>query len=587
MGLDYVLVHVTYTIPLAGFLTLVYWPFMTRLDWHKTSTLVIISFIAAIPWNSYLVRRHIWTYAPDGVTGWTLYDVPVEAVLSSIIQTYNTCLVYLILTRRLVLPMYLGTVARKETLTGALIILLAAFLGLIALLYGGRFTYSGFIVAWTGPFLLVQWLFSSVFFMALPRMALIASVALPTFFLWTVDTISINRGTLTIETPTKLGFQLWSGMDIEEMLFFLATNVMIVFGLACVDHAIAIATCQRAQSPEAVQNFPSSFGILAQFVTNKYHPDKQFVASLGKAAARLAASSQALHVGSAMFQGPLRVDLIFLCSFFRVAGSLVYKAQDSESARIVIEQCDQLLEAKFAYSALSPFSPGSKEDKLAAPPELIAAIDSLPVSRLKLGHLKCVLEGFRKDLVFSTKSGPLPFVTESDLDVYAYHVASMVAVSMLSLVVHHFPDHEFAVNVFLRRRVVDAGERMGQALYYIRVARDIACDAAINRVYIPTTWLKQQGLDPADVLASPTDSRLELVRDRVLDRAEFLSASAREEIKFLPEEVRGPFLAIIDSYMAIGEALRRGVRPENLKYRQRPRTEARLWVVYRAMALRE
>ena len=40
--------HVTYNIPLAGLLTLVYWPFMTRLDWQKISTLVIVG---AVPVN--------------------------------------------------------------------------------------------------------------------------------------------------------------------------------------------------------------------------------------------------------------------------------------------------------------------------------------------------------------------------------------------------------------------------------------------------------------------------------------------------------------------------------------------------------
>ncbi|OGM47838.1 phytoene synthase [Aspergillus bombycis] len=561
MGFDYVLVHVTYNIPLAGLLTLVYWPFMTRLDWQKISTLVIISLVATIPWDSHLVRHRIWTYAPNGVTGWTLYDIPIEEVSFFIFQTYNTSLVYLILTRRLVLPMYLGKVARKETIIGALILLLATLVGLIALRCGEQFTYIGLIMTWAGPFLLIQWLFSSGFIMALPRMELMASVTLPTLFLWTVDTISINKGTWTVEVPTKLGIQPWSGMDIEEVLFFLVTNMMIVFGLVCIDHAIAMATCELAQSSEAVQSLPSYFRVFAQFMTNRYHPDARFVVSLGNAVERLAASSQSLYMGSAMFQGPLRIDLILLYSFFRIADDLVDEAQDTDSARRVIEQCDQLLEAKFSHPELFPFSPSSEEAKHPALPELIAAINSLPVSRLRLEHLKGLLEGFRTDLAFDAKSGSFPIVTESDLDAYSYHVASTVAASMLGLVVHHFPDHQFAVNVFLRRRVVDAGERMGQALQYTNVARDIARDAAMNRVYLPTTWLKEQGLSPADVLASPTDARLQLVRNKALDRADFLGASAREEIRLLPEEVQGPFFATVDSYLEIGAALRRGMRP--------------------------
>lgn len=103
------------------------------------------------------MRHRIWTYAPNGVIGWTLYDIPSEEVFFFIIQTYNTSLVYLILTRRLVLPMYLGTVARKETLIRASILLLAISVGLIALCFGDHFTYFGMIITWAGPFLLIQW----------------------------------------------------------------------------------------------------------------------------------------------------------------------------------------------------------------------------------------------------------------------------------------------------------------------------------------------------------------------------------------------------------------------------------------------
>ena len=103
------------------------------------------------------MRHHIWTYAPNGVTGWTLYDIPLEEVFFFIIQTYNTSLIYLTLTRRLVLPTYLGAVARKETLTGALILLFVIVIGIIALHFGDHLTYLGLIITWAGPLLLIQW----------------------------------------------------------------------------------------------------------------------------------------------------------------------------------------------------------------------------------------------------------------------------------------------------------------------------------------------------------------------------------------------------------------------------------------------
>ncbi|KAB8237013.1 Lycopene beta-cyclase [Aspergillus alliaceus] len=587
MELAYALVHVTYNLPLAGLMTLLYWPFMTRLDCQRILTLVIISLVATIPWDSYLVRHHVWTYAPDAVIGWTLYSIPLEEVLFFVIQTYNTSLVYLILTRRFVLPIYLGRSSREHTTTGASIILLTIVGGVIALLCGGLFTYIGLIIIWAGPFLLIQWLLSSSFIIAFPRSELIASIVLPTGFLWLVDTMSIKRGIWTVETHTKLGIQLWSDMDVEEAFFFLVTNVMIVFGLVSIDYAFALATCELVQSSEPTLSYPSYFQVLARFLTNKHRPNKRFVDNLARSVERLASSSQSMYMGSAMFQGPLRIDLIILYSFFRIADDLVDEAQDTETACRVIEQCDQLLEEKFSFPGSFPCLTASKGVDYPVPPALIAAIDSLPVSRLRLEHLRGLLEGFRIDLMFSDKPRSFPFATESDLDVYSFHVAGMAAASTLGLVVHHFPSHQFAKNVFLRRRVVDAGERMGQALQYINVARDVTRDASIKRVYLPTSWLKQEGLVPEDVLAFPMDSRLEILRDKALEKANHLCASARNEIAFLPKEVQGPFFATVDSYLEIGVALRQGMRPAQVGDKVKLPIARRLFVAYRSMALRQ
>lgn len=61
-------------------------------------------------------------------------------------------------------------------------------------------------------------LFSSGFILAFPKKELVASVMLPTVFLWTVDTLSLKRGTWVIEKSTKLNIEVWSGMDLEYVL---------------------------------------------------------------------------------------------------------------------------------------------------------------------------------------------------------------------------------------------------------------------------------------------------------------------------------------------------------------------------------
>ena len=50
---------------------------------------------------------------------------------------------------------------------------------------------------------------------ALPAWYTALPMAIPTLYLWYVDTWALRRGTWSIESDTKLGFQVWRGLDIE------------------------------------------------------------------------------------------------------------------------------------------------------------------------------------------------------------------------------------------------------------------------------------------------------------------------------------------------------------------------------------
>ncbi len=51
--------------------------------------------------------------------------------------------------------------------------------------------------------------------MELPLSNTLVPVALPTLYLWIVDTLALRRGTWVIESGTKLGWHLWDGLEIE------------------------------------------------------------------------------------------------------------------------------------------------------------------------------------------------------------------------------------------------------------------------------------------------------------------------------------------------------------------------------------
>ncbi|KAJ6035914.1 phytoene synthase, partial [Penicillium herquei] len=575
--------HVTYNLPLSFGLTALFWPFLTRIDLIKITFLVIVSVLATTPWDSYLVRNKVWTYPETSVSGMTLFSVPIEEVFFFCIQTYNTSMIYTIVTRRLVMPAYLKKSDRMARISVALLLALLTVIGVGAFQAGGKYTYIGMILGWACSWLLFQWIVCSHLAINLPIKELLISVMLPTTFLWMVDTLSLGNGTWVIENSTKLDIQVWGKLDIEEALFFLVTNIMIVQGMIIADCIIAETDLRKAQS---VGEIESGLNITEALLSFVYPPEKtndRFVSHLNRSVRRLASASQSMYMGSAMFYGALRIDLIFLYSFCRLIDDLVDGSESREVAERIINECARLLDVKFKLESELVEDEGdcSHEVELS---ELKEAIEHLPVSRLRLGPLRDLLEGFRLDLQFNAFERTFPISTEMELDRYAYHVAGTVAICILDLVSHHFPCHTFAADSNLQDRVVEAGCEMGKALQYVNIARDIGRDAAINRVYIPTTWLKEAGLSPEDVLFCPTDPRIQNARSRLLAKANYLHERAQDSIRKLPSEVQGPLRATVESYMEIGTALENGAQPHRPYQKLRLSIPRRLFVVYKAMS---
>lgn len=53
------------------------------------------------------------------------------------------------------------------------------------------------------------------FIIGLPLTSTLLPIALPTVYLWVVDTLALKRGTWVIEHGTKMGKHLWPGLEIE------------------------------------------------------------------------------------------------------------------------------------------------------------------------------------------------------------------------------------------------------------------------------------------------------------------------------------------------------------------------------------
>ena len=173
--------HLQYTIPPAVALTFCYHPLSTSLGVYKILFLIAvgaqavqesalayraqIAVISTTPWDSYLIHTRIWTYPPNAIIGPTLFRIPAEEVFFFVIQTYNTSLLYLLLSKPIFHPIYLqgqkllndGRRIGLRRWIGISAIIACIFIGIGMIKNGGRGLYMGLILVWAGPFVLLLW----------------------------------------------------------------------------------------------------------------------------------------------------------------------------------------------------------------------------------------------------------------------------------------------------------------------------------------------------------------------------------------------------------------------------------------------
>lgn len=234
-----------------------------------------------------------------------------------------------------------------------------------------------------------------------------------------------------------------------------------------------------------------------------------------------------------------------------MADDLVDNASSISEAKHWIARLTKYLD--FCYSDPAKGSVRDTFIRNTFPDSCQAALLLLPTSYLSSTPLYDLLKGFETDLEFSSSSNPFPILDEATLQTYASRVAGTVAESCLELVYYH---SNAKIEKSKRQDIVRAGGRMGIALQYVNISRDIAVDALNNRVYIPTTWLKRVGLTPQDIVSDPRSSEAESLRQRLLDVAMKIYDEAKNAIEQLPMEARGPMRVAVESYVEIGRVLR-------------------------------
>jgi lycopene beta-cyclase len=189
-----------------------------------------LALVYTTPWDNYLVATQVWWYNASQVTGITLGYVPLEEYTFFVVQTLTTGLFLLVIFD------HTGELSKEVKPNGRLRVWTSIVIGIIGLISAcvllvnwmpGR--YAALILAWASFPLVIQLAFGADILWGRRRTLLLTIIPI-TLYLWLMDALSIGAGIWTIDPMQTTGIMV-GNLPIEEMLFFLVTNILVSFGL--------------------------------------------------------------------------------------------------------------------------------------------------------------------------------------------------------------------------------------------------------------------------------------------------------------------------------------------------------------------
>jgi lycopene cyclase domain-containing protein len=219
---------------------------------------VVIAVVYTTPWDNYLVATGVWWYDPRRVVGATLGWVPLEEYLFFVLQTLVAGLLLFAFRRgelgarlpfsggKTWAPNASGLALRAgSTVTVALV-----WLGAVAVLAAGwqPGTYLGLTLAWALPPIGLQLAVGGDVLWR-KRRSVLRTLGLLTAYLCLADALAINAGVWTIDPAQSLNVFIGGVLPVEEAIFFLLTNTLVVLGLTL---TLASETRQRWEQVKAL-----------------------------------------------------------------------------------------------------------------------------------------------------------------------------------------------------------------------------------------------------------------------------------------------------------------------------------------------
>lgn len=201
--------------------------------WLVIGIHIVLAVVYTTPWDNYLVATRVWWYDPELVSGIILGWVPLEEYIFFVLQTLMTGLWLFWLARHITLPQEpfdATTVASRRARMWSTVVFAALFVASVILLFSGwrPGRYLGLMLSWAILPMVLQMAFGGDILWHYRKLLLLALIP-PWIYLSAADYLAIGLGTWIIAPDQSVGIGI-NHLPIEEILFFLVTNMLVVFG---------------------------------------------------------------------------------------------------------------------------------------------------------------------------------------------------------------------------------------------------------------------------------------------------------------------------------------------------------------------
>lgn len=389
-------------------------------------------------------------------------------------------------------------------------------------------------------------------------LAVLTSIVVPTIYLCWVDQVAIRAGTWSISLQTSTGKMVVPHLPVEEFMFFLMINVVLVFATCAVDRAQAVIHLYKTESIQHQKTEEPFIARMSELAWAFCLPDQMLNAetlnNLGTSWEILKKSSKSFYTASAVFSNHTRLDLGVLYGFCRATDDLC----DDENVSVIKRKEQLALTHQFVKDLFSQKTNTPVIDwdlySRELPSNCIMAFKSFTRLRhiLEVDAIQELLDGYKWDL------DRIPIKTQQDLYKYSACVASSVGEMCTRILLHH--DHRENDAWILSR-----AREMGLVLQLTNIARDIVTDSQeLGRCYLPNEWLSNHELDliSKGKVRDIGEPRLLELSKRLIFDADRIMVIANEGIDKLPPHCQGGVRAACNVYAAIGDV----IKAENKTY---------------------